>query len=321
MASEKKDLNDEKKAGVKQRKELVVRGGGELSIPEMMSIVKELYASRYFTDLQSLSQAIAKAQAGRELGFPPFYSLNHLYMVPGRPPGTDGQAMASLIRNNGYNFKEVKLDDDECIIDFFGKKGEKLGTASFTYEEARKIRIKEGKVLADKSNWRNYRQDMLWWRTISRGGRRHCPDALAGVYYFEELDIEVDNQGKVIQGDVIEAEAVEEGSPAGKTTTDAQVDTTPTETHKKERKEQLSVIKEELGKKIFDDLLENEGKKGIKEMSKKLKSKDDDDLKGKLAVEFMKKIKSALKIKDKIIDTKEADYQNYIQKVSEGMKD
>ena len=163
----------------------------ELTLEEWEKTVKFLYASGYFVGLANPSQALAKAQCGRELGFTPFYSLQHIFIVPGKAPAVDGQAMGALIKNRGYNYRAVETTAKVCTIKFFGRQGEEIGVSSFIIQEADKIIDSNGKALSSKKVWKDYTQDMLWWRCLSRGARRFCPDAISGVYYIEELDYEM----------------------------------------------------------------------------------------------------------------------------------
>ena len=109
---------------------MVVKEGNGLTVQEMKESARALFTSKYFNDLQSPEQAFAKIVAGSEMGLQPFYSLNHLFIVPGKPPAADGQCIAAMIRKAGYSFKEVELNDKKCTIDFFDKLGKKIGTSS-----------------------------------------------------------------------------------------------------------------------------------------------------------------------------------------------
>ena len=219
----------------------------EFNLDELEKTVKYLYASGYFKDLQSIAQAMAKAQYGQELGFPPYYSLIHLYMTPGKPPSTDGQAMAALIRNRGYDFRG-ESNNQIATITIFGKKGEKLGTASFTIQEANAITFGESnKPLTSKKVWKDYTSDMLWWRAMSRCARRYAPDAISGVYYYEEVDESPAGEGQV-ESD-ISAFKVE----------NKQVKDTPQPSAEKSRKD------------ILQELVKKFGNDKIKEVKTKLK--------------------------------------------------
>lgn len=224
-----------KKGGELPAKALAVKN--ELTLAEWETTVNFLYKSGYFTGLQSLQQALAKAQCGRELGFTPFYSLQHLYITPGKPPACDGQAMAALVRGRGYDYRPKETTDSKCTIMFFGRKGEELGEASFTIQEANAI-TQGGKRLTDKEVWKNYRSDMLFWRAFSRGARRYCPDAIAGVYYVEELDLEI------VEGD--QSSALKDFQVSGSSSPEGKKD--EPKAPQKTRKEMLEELVDLYGK-------------------------------------------------------------------------
>ena len=173
----------------------LVKTGNELSIrtemtfEEIQKVSKFLYDSRYFSDVTSISQAFAKVQCGRELGLPPFYSMQHIFIIPGKAPATDAQGMGAVIKGKGFDYKQIELNDQRCSLRFFDPKGNILGDVTFTYDEACKI-MQGGKRLVDKDVWKNYRQDMMWARCLSRGARRFCPHVISGLYLKEELDYE-----------------------------------------------------------------------------------------------------------------------------------
>jgi hypothetical protein len=191
-------VTKEKALEVAKKKEaLLVKQ--EMPMSEWKEMVEMLYKSGYFKDLQSVAQAITKAQCGRELGFPPYYSLNNFFILPGKPPASTGQVMAALVKRSGYDYRVVKNDENICVLKFFGLKGEEIGESSFTFTEADKVVMKTqygDKKLTAKDNWKNYRQDMIFWRAMVRGARRYCPDAIAGLYLKDEIDFEGNEEVK-----------------------------------------------------------------------------------------------------------------------------
>jgi len=241
----RKEKNMENKNKTGKELSTILKSGAivkqEMTNQEWKEIVISLYHSGYFADVKSVAQAIAKAQCGKELGFAPFYSLQHVYIIPGKPPAVDGQAMAALIKRAGYNYRAIKHNNDICTIKFFDQKGQELGESTFTYEEARRIR-QGGKALTDKSVWQNYRQDLLFWRTLSRGARRYCPDAISGVYYYEEVDYDT-QQIETSKTDLSEFKTDTKSEQKQVPVVDAEI---VQET--KGRKEQLQELVEQHGK-------------------------------------------------------------------------
>jgi len=98
--------------------------------------------------------------------------------------------MLSLAIKSGVSFKIVKDDNNECQIHF--KRGELEYTSSFSIAEA-----KQAGIYRDQSGWTKYPRDMLYWRTVTRGLRRVCPDVITGLYAIEELQDAIPLNAKV----------------------------------------------------------------------------------------------------------------------------
>lgn len=160
-----------------------------------------LFRSRFFGDVKSEAQAIAKVMAGSEIGLPPVASLAGIHIVQGKPV-IGANAIASLIDSHpeyGYRIRNKhEKAAEECIIEFF-KNNESLGITSFTIIEAKHA------GLTGKDNWNNYPSDMLFARAISRGARRFAPGIFAGapVYTPDELGVEeeINNDEIIIENE------------------------------------------------------------------------------------------------------------------------
>lgn len=196
---------------VETQKALVVKEEKQqgLSLHDMQVLALEIYQSGHYADLRNKSQALSKIILGQELGLPPAYSCTHLYIVPGKPPATDGQAMAGLIKKNGFSYKEKEhVPGKKWVLDMIGKKGEVLGQGSFTIEEAEKA----GLLAKQGFTWKGYPDDMLFWKAIARGARRWCPEAIGGLYLKEEIDLEIEGS-EIPKAEIITVEAVEVNKP------------------------------------------------------------------------------------------------------------
>lgn len=249
---------------VKKRDALLVRK--EMTVEEMKLEAELLWKSGYFTDIGSVAQAFAKVKAGNELGFPAFYSLNNFVVVPGKPPGGNGQVAGALIKRSGYDYRVKEWTNDKCTIDFYGFKGEIIGTHTVTYEEASKIIVKSHKYgdkrLVDRNTWRSYRKLMLCWRTLAQGARIFCPDALAGLYLvdaegevYADVEVKVNESSDLSQFDVEVAE--------GKNKKD------------KSKAVEAEVISnsEKIRKDLIDELVQKYGQSRVREVRNKLKIK------------------------------------------------
>lgn len=137
--------------------------------------------SGYFKETNDIAQAIVKIHYGMELGISPIAALQGLYTVDGRP-AMSAALMASIIKRSGrYNFRIVKHDDTECVIDFY-EGNLKCGTSSFTIKDAERAK------LVKKDVWEKYPRNMLFARALANGARWNCADLFLGpIYTAEEL--------------------------------------------------------------------------------------------------------------------------------------
>lgn len=156
-----------------------------------------LYKSGYFNDVKSEAQAIVKVMAGAELGLPPFASMSGIHIIQGKPV-LGANVIAALVKNDPrYNYRIIKCDDTECIIEWL-ENGQKVGSAGFSMKEA------QAAGLTGKDNWKRYPSDMLFARAISRGARRFAPGIFGGapVYTPDEMNLDTDEDG-YIEGEVV----------------------------------------------------------------------------------------------------------------------
>jgi len=222
---------------------IVERDERKWTIQEVTKIGEYLYKSRYFEGVGNESQAIAKILAGKELGIPPVTALSKIFLVNGKV-AVQSEIMADLIkRGEKYNYRVKKLDDTRCEIIFY-EHGKEAGISTFTLEDARKAGVLK------KDVWQKYPRNLLFARALSNGARWYCPDAIHGVYAYEEMGLETDARGQVIES----APVVEVAGG------------TPEKEKKKEVKETLIKERKEILKK-----LEKYGITKAKKIKKELK--------------------------------------------------
>lgn len=154
----------------------------QLPINEIMSIGKAFAESGMFADTKLAAQAIVKIQAGQEIGIPPFASMTGIHIIQGKPTIGAG-LIASRVKGSGkYDYKVVTQDESKCVIDFYQAK-EKIGTSTFTIEDAKK---------AGTKNLDKFPKNMLFARAISNGVKWFCPDVFSGLVYVpEEMSLEL----------------------------------------------------------------------------------------------------------------------------------
>lgn len=156
----------------------------DLSIEDL---AKHFLRSGYFKDVNDVSKAVVKIVAGRELGLPPFASMQGFYIVEGKPSLAAGTMGALIKRYRGadgkpkYDYRVTKHTNEECVIEFHSAvTGEVIGASSFTLADARAA------GLAGKQTWQKFARNLLFARALSNGARWHCPDVFAGPIYTPE---------------------------------------------------------------------------------------------------------------------------------------
>lgn len=158
-----------------------------LSMEEMNGIAAVFYKAGTFKSVQSQAEALVKIIAGQELGVKPLQAMNGIHMVDGEPRLSAGLVGALVKRSGRYDYRVEQSDDQACEIVWLqrtpGGALETVGRSRFTYAQAEKVIGKSGKKLVDGAGWKNYREDMLFARALTRGARRFCPDVFGGAVY------------------------------------------------------------------------------------------------------------------------------------------
>lgn len=175
---------------------------------EVEQFGKAMVASNYFSDAKSISQAIVKIQAGAELGLPPFASMTGIHIIKGKPV-LGANVLATLVKNDPrYDYK-VKVMSDEVVTIRFYENGVMVGESSFSADDAKK---------AGTQNMVKFPRNMLFARAMSNGAKWYTPGIFGGmpVYTPEDFDMQVDEDGAMIEGQVLK-ESQPEPAPQGYT--------------------------------------------------------------------------------------------------------
>lgn len=153
------------------------------TLTELMSVAKQFAESGMFPDTKTAAQAIVKIQAGNEIGIPPFAAMTGIHIIQGKPTIGAG-IMASRVKGSGkYDYRVIEQTEKICIIDFYQGK-EKIGTSSFSIDDAKK---------AGTKNMDKHPKNMLFARAMSNGVKWYCPDVFSGpVYVPEEMQETID---------------------------------------------------------------------------------------------------------------------------------
>jgi hypothetical protein len=139
--------------------------------------------------LDTPQKVIVALQAGAELGFLPWQSLQSLYVVSGRV-GLSGSSMVALIRRSKQcEFLDMKMEGQQFEDDYKAIVSSKRldepieHVSDYSVADAKKAKLWSG-----KDNWEKYPKDMLTWRAVSRHARLFYADVITGFYTEEEIE-------------------------------------------------------------------------------------------------------------------------------------
>lgn len=202
-------------AKVEQHAAAVVQAQAKYDASDDLHVAKMLVKSGAFSDIRDAAQAMAKIQAGREMGFTAVQSMAGIHFIQGRL-SMGANLIASAIKRsrhrrdiNGYDYRVKTLSDDCCELEFFeifsttrrtthpdGRVDQTptvervaLGVSKFDGKDARRQSTK---------NMEKFPRNMLFARALTNGARWYTPDVFGGaVYTPDELGAEVDDVGRI----------------------------------------------------------------------------------------------------------------------------
>jgi hypothetical protein len=230
--------------------------------------------------LNSPEKVVVALQAGAELGFKPWQSLQSLHVINGRV-GLEGQAMLALVRKSRTceyvicSFEGKPYEDTFRAVVISKRRDEPVqNSTDFSVDDAKRAKLWG----VGKDNWEKYPKDMLTWRAVSRHCRRYYSDEISGMYSTDELEtLEPKPLQETFEPGVagvekrllvkpIEAQSVTEQEP-GANEDEAPIDTTGKDTAP------ASASKKEEEDKILKDAHSKADKKN-KKTTKKSKKKE-----------------------------------------------
>jgi hypothetical protein len=170
----------------------------------LQTAAQALHASGFFRDVTSQAQAMVKVMAGAEIGLPPFASMSGIHIVQGKPV-LGSNMIATLVKNDPrYDYRVKLADNSQCVLTWY-EGGKVVGESSFTMDEA------NAAGLTNKPTWKAYASDMLFARALTRGARRFAPGIFGGapIYTPDEMGVETDEEGQIVQGEIIDVTPAE----------------------------------------------------------------------------------------------------------------
>ena len=136
---------------------------------------------------------VAIVQRGSELGIPPMEALSTLYAVHGKIC-CDGKTMLALAWRSGKLATFTVLESTDAICRIRAQRvGCEAQEFSYTIQEAERLGLtKPTQAHPEKgAQYRSQPGIMLLWKATGRILRIVAPDALAGMYTYDEMNLPV----------------------------------------------------------------------------------------------------------------------------------
>lgn len=163
----------------------------------VQSIAPTIHASRLF-GVSSPEQAAAVMLKGYEIGLPMTASFDFIQMIQGTPTLIPRGALALIYQSGQLAHLDIKEETDACTVTMKRRNGVSY-TCRFTMDDAR-----NAKLIKSGGAWEMYKSNMLRWRAIGFCADVVFPDVLAGMKTSDQFGAVVNDDGNIIEGEVIE---------------------------------------------------------------------------------------------------------------------
>lgn len=146
---------------------------------------------------------------GRELNIGPMEALSGINVIRGKP-SVSPQLMLALARRTKELEDFTIVDDGETCTVTVKRKGQTPVVTTFSMKDASKM------GLASRDNWIKQPGVMRQWRAVAANLRVTFPDAVSGLYTYEEMGANVNEEGEleirhenVVEGVVTEVSSLD----------------------------------------------------------------------------------------------------------------
>lgn len=194
------------------REEAVVQAPALLPSVAEFKAMREMAAAVAGTQMVPVAyrdkpdDVLAAILTGREMGLGPMQSLRDIFVIDGKPALAAHLLMAQM-RKGGLVVLAKEVTDDRAWARVKRQDTGEESEVEWAYAEALEIETRErGRTikLAEKTNWRNYRRDMLWARLVGRIARQVGPDLVGAAMPYSSEEVQ-DWEGAEIVGFTDEA--------------------------------------------------------------------------------------------------------------------
>lgn len=168
----------------------------------IMAIGEATKESRQFGVFRPEEAAI-KMLVAYEHNIPLTSALSTVYIIDNKPVFAPVLMWAKILNCPDFgSYQEQRLEDKGGA--FLGwemtlsRKSGLSATRRFTLDDARRVQVNASKRLIDKDNWKNYPEDVCYWRVMERCAKVVFADVVAGIYGADELGADISPDGDVI---------------------------------------------------------------------------------------------------------------------------
>src|SRR3990170_1180218 len=147
----------------------------------LMVMSDNFFKSGLYPNIKNSAGAFAVVQYGRELGIPPMTSMQTMAIVKGKITMM-GSMLQTLLIRGGVKITILETTKKYCTLKF-EREGYPTVTTSFGEEDA-----KRAGLFRSDSGYFKYPEEMYYWRTLAKGGRRIGSDLTLGLYAREEIE-------------------------------------------------------------------------------------------------------------------------------------
>lgn len=147
--------------------------------------------------IKTAEQVLAIALTGKELGIGMMEAIRGVNVIQGKPSVSPQLMLALAIRTGQMESYSMKSGPEGATVTI-KRKGWPEHIAKFGPADAK------GLGLDGKDNYRKQAPLMYQWRALAQGLRFTFPDAISGIYTFEEMgaNVKVEDDGSISLEDV-----------------------------------------------------------------------------------------------------------------------
>lgn len=140
--------------------------------------------------IKTPEQALAIALTGRELGIGMMEAIRGINVIQGKPSVSPQLMLALAIRTGQLESYSMNIQNGDAVV-VIKRKGWPEHRVTFGPKEASALQ------LSGKDNYKKQPTVMYKWRALAEALRFTFPDAVSGIYTFDEMGAEMNAEGDI----------------------------------------------------------------------------------------------------------------------------